>query len=278
MFKSLIFILTLFSLTACIFETRSSEAIPQPSQQLILATTTSTYDSGLLDELIPLYQDETGIEVKIISVGSGQALAMAESGEADVLLVHAPSEEENLEKEGIVINRHRVMHNDYVLLGPTTDPAETKDSSIEDALISIIESDAPFYSRADDSGTHLKELELWKDTGITTFPDAYQETGQGMGNTLRITAEKNGYTLTDRGTFLYLQDSLDPLGILVQGDESLENIYHVMQVHPDQSDQINTEAAETFINFFIRKDIQLLIKSYGFEEWGEPLFFPYLVD
>lgn len=246
--------------------------------QMILATTTSTYDSGLLDELVPVFEEETGTDVKIISVGSGQALAMGENGEADVLLVHAPAQEEVLEEEGAVINRHRVMHNDFVILGPEDDPANINSLPVDEALSSIADNNHSFYSRGDDSGTHFKELDLWESAQVEPDFEAYEETGQGMGDTLRITAEKDGYTLSDRGTFLYLKDVLDPLSILVEGDQSLENIYHVMQVNPDLSDQINAQAGEAFVSFFVRDDTQMIIKNYGIDEWGEPLFFPHLID
>ncbi|MCE7793676.1 substrate-binding domain-containing protein [Salipaludibacillus sp. CUR1] len=246
--------------------------------QMILATTTSTYDSGLLDELVPVFEEETGTDVKIISVGSGQALAMGENGEADVLLVHAPAQEEVLEEEGAVINRHRVMHNDFVILGPEDDPANINSLPVDEALSSIADNNHSFYSRGDDSGTHFKELDLWESAQVEPDFEAYEETGQGMGDTLRITAEKDGYTLSDRGTFLYLKDVLDPLSFLVEGDQSLENIYHVMQVNPDLSDQINAQAGEAFVSFFVRDDTQMIIKNYGIDEWGEPLFFPHLID
>lgn len=244
--------------------------------QMILATTTSTYDSGLLDVLIPVFEDETGVKVKIISVGSGQALSMAENGEADALLVHAPAEEEVLEEKGAVINRHRVMHNDFVLLGPLDDPAAIKDLSIEDAFSSIYKYDAPFFSRGDDSGTHFRELSIWEKANIKPTFESYQETGQGMGDTLRIAAEKNGYALTDRSTYLSLQTNLDTLTISVEGDKYLENIYHVMQVNPDLSEQMNAEAAEAFVSFFISGNTKQAIEDFGKEEFGQPLFFPHL--
>jgi tungstate transport system substrate-binding protein len=246
--------------------------------QMILATTTSTYDSGLLDVLIPTFEEATGVNVKIISVGSGQALSMAETGEADALLVHAQDEEEILEEKGAVINRHRVMHNDFVLLGPKDDPAEIKSLSIEDGFTSIQNHDAPYFSRGDDSGTHFKELSIWDKVNIKLPFESYQETGSGMGDTLRVAAEKQGYVLTDRSTYLSLEDGLDSLTIIIDGDESLENIYHVMQVNPNLSEHINVEAAEAFITFFINTDTQKTIKEFGKDEFGQPLFFPHLIE
>lgn len=272
-------LLNMFLLTACSNdqENASGKTI-EIGGQMILATTTSTYDSGLLDVLVPLFEEKTGVEVKIISVGSGHALSMGRNGEADTLLVHAPAEEEVLEDEGAVINRHRVMHNDFVVLGPEDDPASIKDLSIENAFTSIQDQHAHFYSRGDDSGTHFKELSIWKKANIDPTFASYQETGQGMGDTLRVVAEKGGYALTDRSTYLSLQDSLEPLTILVEGDESLENIYHVMQVNPDLSEQINAEAAEAFVSFFTSKDTQETIETFGKEEFGQALFFPYLLE
>lgn len=271
-------ILIILLMTACSNSRENDAQGEQPDigGQMILATTTSTYDSGLLDVLVPVFEDKTGVKVKIISVGSGQALSMAEKGEADALLVHAPAEEERLEEEGTVINRHRVMHNDFVLLGPLDDQSAIKDLSIVDAFSYIHSSNARFFSRGDDSGTHFKELSIWEKANIEPTFDSYQETGQGMGDTLRIAAEKNGYALTDRSTYLSLQTNLDTLTISVEGDKSLENIYHVMQVNPDLSEQMNAEAAEAFVSFFISDNTQQTIEDFGKEEFGQPLFFPHL--
>ncbi|WP_280768694.1 substrate-binding domain-containing protein [Salipaludibacillus daqingensis] len=268
----------LLTMMLVFFSSCEKEQSSKRNDQLLVATTTSTYDSGLLDVLIPIFQDETGIHVKVIAVGSGQALNLAQKGEVDALLVHAPEQEEVMEKQGILINRHRVMHNDFVLLGPEDDPIGMKGLTIEDAFTSIQKHELPFYSRGDDSGTHMKEIALWKDANVEPTFSTYQETGQGMGETLRIAAEKNGYSLTDRGTFLFLQDSLQPLSILVEGDETLENIYHIMQVNPTNDSQINASAAKAFVTFFLDKDVQELIGSYGTEKWGEPLFSPHLVE
>ncbi|WP_416149141.1 substrate-binding domain-containing protein [Salipaludibacillus sp. HK11] len=274
-----LWIIIIFIISAC--ETSHSQVEMDAGEigdQLLLATTTSTYDSGLLDKLLPVFEDATGVQVKIISVGSGQALSMGEKGEADVLLVHAPSEEEKLEEQGTVINRHRVMHNDYVLLGPDKDIAAFKDKSITEALFAIHQKNVPFYSRGDDSGTHYLELDLWEQAGISPSFDTYQETGQGMGETLRISAEKEGYVITDRGSYLYLQNRLAPISILVEGDDALANIYHVMQVNPKLSKQINEEAAKAFVDYLLKEETQDLINNYGVEEWGEPLFFSSKTD
>lgn len=252
---------------------QTAEKSAKPSGDLILATTTSTQDSGLLDELIPMFEKQTDVRVKTIAVGSGRALEMGKLGEADALLVHAPTDEEKLVESKDVINRKLVMHNDFIIVGPKEDPAGIKGLPIQEALKKIYESQNIFVSRGDDSGTHKKELALWKEINIEPTGQYYQETGSGMGDTLKVAFEKGGYTLADRGTYLALQKDVK-LEILVQGDESLLNIYHVMQVNPKKSDKINDEAAKAFVEFMVNKDTQKVIKEFGVEQYGEPLFFP----
>lgn len=241
--------------------------------EMILATTTSTYDTGLLDELMPVFEEETGVNVKIIAAGSGQALAMGEAGEADALLAHAPEAEEVLEADGKVINRHRVMHNDFIVVGPESDSAGIYGLPVEEAFSELTRQNGVFFSRGDDSGTHKKELDIWNLAGTEPDFENYQETGQGMGETLRIASERAGYTLTDRGTYLFQKENIGNLAILNEGDESLENVYHVMQVNPDLSDKINDKAAQAFVDFFLSDETQSFIKTFGEEEWGQPLFF-----
>jgi tungstate transport system substrate-binding protein len=243
------------------------------SGELILATTTSTQDSGLLDVLIPLFEEQTDVMVKTIAVGTGKALEMGKTGEADVLLVHAPADEEKLVESKDAVNRQLVMHNDFMIVGPKEDPAGVKGKTVQEALKKITESDALFVSRGDDSGTHKKELALWKEAGIEPSGKMYQETGQGMGDTLKVASEKGGYTITDRGTYLALKDNLD-MDILVEGDDRLLNIYHVMQVNPEKSEKINGDAAKAFVEFMIDPDTQKVIGEFGVKEFGEPLFFP----
>jgi tungstate transport system substrate-binding protein len=261
-------------------EQSGSEAAEGTSQDpekkdMILSTTTSTQDSGLLDELLPLFEEQTGYNVKTVAVGSGQALAMGERGEADALLTHAPADEEKLVKNGDVINRKRVMYNDFIVLGPADDPAQIKGKPVEEAFVQIADSKAVFVSRGDDSGTHKKELSIWQQAGIDpSGQDWYVESGQGMGDTLRIAAERKGYVLTDRGTYLASRDILGDMEIMVEGDEALLNIYHVMQVNPEKSDLINSAAAEAFVSFMVSDEVQELIGQFGVEEYGEPLFFP----
>ena len=203
------------------------------NKNVILATTTSTQDSGLLDLLIPLFEKETGYFVKTIAVGSGQAMAMGEKGEADVLLVHSPEAEKKFMEKGAGSSRRLVMHNDFIIVGPATDPARVKGAKTSaEAFKKISQAGALFLSRGDNSGTHAKEKGLWKAAGIN--PDGqkwYQQTGLGMGQTLNVAAEKKGYTLADRGTYLALKKTLG-LEILVEGDAKLLNVYHVIEVNP----------------------------------------------
>lgn len=256
----------------------------EAKKEIILATTTSTQDSGLLDKLIPLFEQKTGYKVKIIAVGSGQALAMGERGDADVLLVHSPQEEEKLVKKNAVINRHLVMHNDFILVGPEEDPAGVRNTTdIFEAFKAIAKNKALFVSRGDNSGTHKKELEIWKGAGISDFEKAswYQSTGQGMGASLDVASEKKAYILTDRATFLAKKKKLD-LVILKQGDKNLLNIYHVMQpnpeyikgVNPGVAELLNVDGAEKFIQFMIDSSTQKIIGEFGKDIFGEPLFTP----
>ena len=249
--------------------------IPAPViTELILATTTSTADSGLLDELLPVFEAQTGYKVKMVAVGTGAALAMGEEGNADVLLVHAPASEEELMDKGFGFSRDLIMHNDFIIVGPADDPAGVKDSEkTADAFAKIAEAKAPFASRADDSGTHKKELALWKTAAITPEGDWYLQTGQGMGDTLKIASEKFGYTLTDRATYLSLKDTLE-LEILFEGDPILLNIYHVIVVNPDKWLKVNLEGAKAFAAFLLSPETQALIGEFGVAKYGAPLFFP----
>lgn len=272
----------IFVMTACSNSTNetSSKQEEQPkaaeeAKDLILATTTSTQDSGLLDVLIPLFEEESNTNVKTIAVGTGQALEMGTKGEADVLLVHAPASEQELVDSGDAINRKRVMYNDFILVGPANDPAGVKGMEVGEAFQKLFKDAAVFISRGDDSGTHKKELDIWKSLELTPGDNAgYAETGQGMGNTLQVAAEKQGYVITDRATYLAQKENLD-LEILVEGDEDLLNIYHVMQVNPEKHDKVFSEGAEKFVDFMINEDTQKVIEEFGQEKYGEPLFFPY---
>lgn len=243
-------------------------------QQLILATTTSTQDSGLLDALLPKFEEATGISVKTIAVGSGAALRLGEEGEVDVVLAHSPDAEEAFLADGHGVNRRLVMHNDFVIVGPQDDPAGIggMDDAAE-ALSRIATSEATFVSRGDESGTNAKELKLWDVAGLTPSGGWYQESGTGMGQTLLVTSEKRGYTLSDRGTYLSQRENL-ALEVLVEGDPALFNVYHVMQVNPAKSDRINAEAAAMFVEFITSDQAQDLIANFGVERFGQPLFVP----
>jgi tungstate transport system substrate-binding protein len=248
---------------------------------LILATTTSTQDSGLLDVLVPIFQKETGHFVKTISVGSGQAMAMGRKGEADVLLVHSPADEEKLMAEGYGVRRMLVMHNDFVIVGPPGDPAGIKGSkSSKEALKRIAdakpEAKALFLSRGDNSGTYAKEKGIWKAAGMNPEGQKwYQQTGLGMGETLNVASEKDGYTLTDRGTYLALAKKKRlHLEVLVQGEPLLLNVYHVIEVNPEKWPKVNAAGARVFADFMVSKATQDAIGRFGVDTFGAPLFFP----
>jgi tungstate transport system substrate-binding protein len=241
----------------------------------ILATTTSTQDSGLLDVLVPRFEQMTGYKVKTIAVGSGQAMTMGERGEADVLLVHAPDSEVKFMQAGHGINRKLVMHNDFIVIGPATDPAGIRGmASAVSAMKKIAVANAIFISRGDNSGTNQLELKLWKTAAIDTKEQTwYQSSGQGMGATLNIASEKGAYTITDRATYLATKKNLS-LEILGEKDPILLNIYHVIQVNPQKSDRINAEGARAFADFMVAPETQQIISEFGMEKYGQPLFFP----
>ena len=243
---------------------------------IILATTTSTQDSGLLDELIPPFEAASGMKVKIIAVGSGQALALGERGEADLLLVHSPEAEERFMARGAGLLRRRMMYNDFVLVGPAADPTGVRRASdLAAALRALHGSDAVFVSRGDDSGTHQTELKLWRQAGLSP-PQAkgrYLETGQGMGATLRVASEKGAYTLTDRGTFLALRPTLS-LAVLFEGDPALRNIYHLIVVNPKQGPRVNKEGAVALARFLLSQVTEARVEAFGRRRFGRALFMP----
>ncbi len=245
-----------------------------PTSDVILVTTTSTHDSGLLDALIPEFEAASGHTVKTIAIGTGQALATGARGEADVVLVHAPELELEYVKQGVFTNRRLIMHNDFLILGPSADPAGIKDTEkAAEAFGRIAESEAPFVSRGDNSGTHFLEKKLWK--AADRVPDGawYIEAGQGMGATLMIASEKNACVLSDRGTYLAFKAKLD-LSPLVQGDPVLLNLYHVMEVDPGKFPKVNHGGARAFADFLISAKAQATIASFGTDRFGSPLFFP----
>jgi tungstate transport system substrate-binding protein len=249
----------------------------EKQKSIILATTTSTQDSGLLDVLIPMFEKQTGYFVKTISVGSGQAMKMGERGEADVLLVHSPDAEKAFMEKGFGVNRKLVMHNDFLILGPANDPAKIHGSKTSaEAFKKIAAAQALFLNRGDNSGTDAKEKGLWKAAGINPAGQKwYQQTGLGMGETLNVAAEKGGYLLADRGTYLALQKKRRlGLEILVQGEPKLLNIYHVIEVNPAKWPKVNNAGAKAFADFMLSKKTQEVIGHFGTKEFGSPLFFP----
>jgi tungstate transport system substrate-binding protein len=248
----------------------------QPANpELILATTTSTQDSGLLDTLVPMFEQQSGYRVKTISVGTGQAMALGERGEADVLLVHAPPTEKTWMAAGHGIDRRLVMYNDFIVVGQSGDPAGLAGAtSGVEVMQKIAANAATFVSRGDNSGTNQFELIIWKAAGIDPKGQPwYLETGQGMGQTLTIASEKGAYTIADRGTFLAQQGNLD-LTIQAQGYQNFLNVYHVLVVNPEKSTSINVDGARAFADFIVAPDTQTAIGQFGVEKFGQPLFSP----
>jgi len=270
----------LFFATGCAQETTPPEVESAPEEEvqliddfIILATTTSTYDSGLLDFLNPIFQEQTGLEVRVVSQGTGAALETGRSGDADILLVHDRKSELTGVEEGYFVDRFDVMYNDFVLIGPADDPAGVSAvTTAVEALTLIAESGSVFVSRGDDSGTNRMELRLWEAAGITPEDQgSYEAIGQGMGDTIRHTDERLGYTLTDRGTYVAMKDAID-LVIVLEGDPMLFNQYGVMAVNPDKHPGVKYDYAMMYINFLMSEEGQTLINSYQVN--GETLFFP----
>lgn len=267
-----------FGLVAC----GGTETTEQPAEEpavetseVILASTTSTQDSGLFDVLIPAFEEANPeYKVQVIAVGTGEALKLGETKDADVLLVHAKADEEKFVENGFGIERKDVMYNDFIIVGPEADPAGVKASAdMTAAMTAMYAGKAPFISRGDDSGTHKKELKLWKTSGLTTpTPEAnawYESTGQGMGETLKVASEKAAYTLTDRATYLTMQDELD-LVIVREGDKGLLNQYGTIVV----TDATNQEGGQAFFDWILSPEGQEVIGGYGVEEFGQALFIP----
>ncbi len=236
--------------------------------RMILATTTSTRDSGLLDDLVPRFENDSGCSVKTVAVGSGEALELGARGDADALLVHSPEAEEEYMRGGHGTSREAVMHNDFVVVGPAGDTARIKGmGSAAEAFTRIARTEAPFASRADESGTHTKEQSLWEAAAIEPAGSWYVETGQGMGETLTIASQKQAYTLSDRGTYL-ATENLD-LELVVDGGQDLLNPYHVIVV---EGQGVNGECAQRFSGWMTSPEVQREIGRFGVEQYGEPLF------
>ncbi len=252
---------------------------PEYADTIVLATTTSTYDSGLLNEIIPVFESRHGIEVDILSMGTGQAIEVGKRGDCDIILVHARDLEDKFVEEGYGTERRDVMYNDFVFLGPAGDPAEIKGSAdLEEALQVMVEhmesAGVVFTSRGDNSGTHVKEESLWSYANVEAEEQEwYTSLGQGMGDTLITTNEMAGYTLTDRGTFLSMMDNLPNLEIVFEGDELLANPYGIIPVNPAKHPGVNYEEAMLLVDFFISEEAQEMIGEFGKDTFGQPLFF-----
>ena len=244
-------------------------------KSIVVASTTSTQDSGLFGHILPLFKARTGIDVKVVAQGTGQALDTGRRGDADVLFVHAKPQEEKFIADGAGVKRYAVMYNDFILVGPKSDPAGIRNmSDVTEALKAIKAKDAPFISRGDRSGTHAAELELWKAAGIDISKDKgpwYKEIGQGMGAALNTASAANAYVLADRGTWLSFKNRGD-LDILVAGDKRLFNQYGVMLVSPDKHPHVKKELGQAFIDWLVSSEGQKAIADYKVN--GEPLFFP----
>ena len=253
----------------------SSPARTKASGTLLLASTTTTQDSGLLDVLIPAFEKETGYTVKLVAGGSGQAIQNGTDGNVDALLVHSPAAELKMVDAGDGIERQLVMHNDFIVVGPTSDPAGVKAASdVNAAFRAIAAHQAPFISRGDNSGTNVFELNIWKAINITPKGQSwYSESGQGQGATLQIASQRGAYALADRGTFLSQKANLD-LVILHEKSKGLLNIYHVIVVNPAKHPNVNVTAARAWAAWIVRPDVQDMIGKFGVDKYGEPLFFP----
>lgn len=254
-------------------ETASRSGTPGADRPVVLATTTSTQDSGLLEELIPAFEESEGHTVKTVAVGSGQAIEMGRRGEADVVLAHSSEAEKKLMASGVAGDRAIVMHNDFVVVGPASDPVGVEDATAVDAFARIARTEAPFVSRGDESGTHAKELALWEEAGVRPAGGWYQETGSGMGATLTVAAEKDAYALADRGTYLSNPQARD-LDIVVDGGPGLLNVYHVIDIDAHAGPRVNAAGGDAFSEWVVSPPAQRIIGSFGREKYGQALFTP----
>lgn len=254
--------------------TASGTAVPQPAQpDMILLTTTSVRDSGLLDVLVADFQRRTGYRVKPIVAGSGQVLTLGANGAGDVLLTHSPSAEMAWLAAGHGLERRLVMFNDYLIVGPPDDPAGLRDSpSTSAALQRVASQRALFISRGDRSGTHTRERQLWQQAGIVPAGNWYQESGTGQGQSLQIASEKRGYVLTDRGTYLVQRQRLALIPLVEHTGPELLNIYHVLTVNPVRGKRVNAAGGRAFADYIVEPAAQTLIASFGTEQYGEPVF------
>lgn len=245
-------------------------SLAKENKEILLATTTSVRDTGLMDYLMPIFEKESGYKVNLIAVGTGKALQMGRDGEVDLLLVHAKSSELEFMKDGHGVERRELAHNYFVVVGPKT---TEKMDSVEEAFKVIEEKELTFISRGDDSGTNKKEIFLWKEIGIKPKGRWYVSSGNGMGATLKIANELKGYTLSDIGTYLNLEKDLD-IKIIVGKDSKLLNLYSVITIDPSKNDHINSKGANVLMDWFTSDDVKSLIGEYGKEKFGMSLFTP----
>lgn len=271
----LIHVIVLLSLVLAACATPTATTAPESAQKLILATTTSTQDSGLLDYLLPGFEETNGVKIEVIAVGTGQALQLGEDGNADVLLVHSRAKEDEFMTAGHGVRREDVMYNDYIIIGPEDDPAGIKGmTNAVEAFQKIAESQSSFISRGDDSGTHTKEKSIWQKAAIEPSGDWYVSAGQGMGEVLTMAAEQNAYTLSDRATYLARTKEGFNLPILVEGDKTLFNPYGVIAVNPEKNSKIQAELATQFIDWLVSLPVQEKIAEFGKADFGTSLFTP----
>ncbi|MBC7075107.1 MAG: substrate-binding domain-containing protein [Syntrophomonadaceae bacterium] len=269
-----LFFMAIFLTTGLLGCNTGSDQGSAAEQTIKLATTTSTEDSGLLDVLLPEFKKDTGYDVEVIAVGTGAAIGLGEKGDVDVILVHSRTAEDQFVADGFGVNRKDVMYNDFLIIGPEDDPAGIKgENDAVAALTAISETESTFLSRGDDSGTHKKEKQLWETAGITPEGEWYVSVGKGMGDTFRMANEMNGYTLIDRGTFLFNRDKYE-LEAMVEGDELLFNPYGVIAVNKEKHPNVNFEGATAFIEWLTSKKAQDMIAEYGKDEFGQALFVP----
>lgn len=281
--KKFSLLLSLFGLvivlSACAIPAPPATPVPQAppfaGEELLLATTTSTADSGLLDYILPDFEAKTGATVSVVAVGTGQALTLGEEGNADVLLVHARAREDAFMAAGHGARREDVMYNDFIILGPESDPAGIQGmTDVAAAFAKIAETQSPFISRGDDSGTHTKEKSIWAVAGVEPAGDWYNSAGQGMGSVLTIANEELAYTLSDRATYLARTLEGIDIVIVVEGDPILFNPYGVMTVNPNKGEHIKIDLGNAFIDWIISAPTQELIGTFGVEAFGAPLFVP----
>lgn len=275
--STLLIIFTIFAVSGCGKSTPSGTGVQEPPKErtMILATTTSTADTGLLDYLLPLFAKDSGITVKYVAKGTGDAMKMGQNGDADCLLVHAKAQEEQFVKDGFGVERFEVMYNDFIIVGPKEDPAKLKDKAPSDpvqAFKTIAGSKATFISRGDNSGTYTKELALWKSAAITPGGSWYISAGKGMGDVLTMANEKKAYTLADRGTYLAWKDKVE-LQIVTEKSDNLYNQYGVIIVNPKKYNIKEKEAGE-FIKWILSDKGQKLIEDFGKDKYGQALFIP----